>query len=67
MLVAALVGLAHPAAGNSTGHPGASGKQGLICNQPGCHSGGTAPLVRFEGNSQVPAGALATFRFVVKS
>jgi hypothetical protein len=30
-----------------------------------CHGGGEAPAVRFEGPGEVPAGAIATFRFVV--
>lgn len=51
----------------STGITGFSGKQGAICNQPGCHAGGVEPSVRFEGPAEVAPQAMATFRFVVRS
>lgn len=51
----------------STGITGVSGKQGAICNQPGCHAGGVAPSVRFEGPTQLEPQAIATFRFVIRS
>lgn len=53
------------AAAFSIGFTGASGKQGQICNQ--CHMGGTPPLVRFEGPSEMVAGSTATFRFIIES
>ena len=49
-----------------TGITGYSGETPEItCNL--CHSGGTAPMVHFEGPVQVAAGTVATFRFVVQS
>jgi hypothetical protein len=54
------------ASANSAGIFGYSGKtQNRICTQ--CHGGGTFPDVHFEGPTQVDAGALVTFRFVVKT
>jgi outer membrane protein assembly factor BamB len=49
----------------SSGIAGYSGKQGDTCNQ--CHSGGTAPVVRFEGPEQILPGAVGTFRFIVQT
>lgn len=64
--VAAAASLPAPAYAIQMGIVGFSGKQGETCNDD-CHSGGTAPLVRFEGPARTVVGALATFRFVVVS
>ncbi len=56
-----------PAAANSTGKIGASGKQGQNCNQFLCHGGGTPPRVSFTGPDTVDLGQMATFRFAVQS
>lgn len=67
----AVLGLvASSAWANSGGITGYSGNPesaggGAICTS--CHAGGTAPTVRFEGPSTVPAGTSATFRFFVHS
>jgi hypothetical protein len=53
------------ASANSSGIVGKSGKQGETCS--GHHTGGVAPVVRFEGPSIVAAEALVTFRFAVES
>jgi hypothetical protein len=50
---------------NSTGITGFSSKQGPICNT--CHSGGGFPEVSFEGPVTLSPGAMATYRFVVRS
>ena len=70
LLAVATMLAASSASATSTGIIGYSGNPeslagGHICND--CHSGGTAPAVHFEGPSQVPAGGMATFRFVVQS
>jgi hypothetical protein len=65
--------LAAPAAARTNGIVGYSGKNGgLYCSNAGlgCHatSAGTqAPLVRFEGPTQVDPGSQTTYRFVVTS
>lgn len=57
---------ARDADANSTGIVTYSGKApAQTCGN--CHSGGIAPLVRFEGPTQVDAGATATFTFFVTS
>ncbi len=58
---------ATPVLAFSTGITGVSGKQGAICNQPGCHAGGVEPSVRLEGPTELAPQAVATFRFVVRS
>lgn len=58
---------AAPAAANSTGKIGASGKQGQNCNQFLCHGGGTPPRVSFTGPDTVDLGQMATFRFAVQT
>jgi len=68
--IAAWIALQVPSAlASSTGIIGYSGKNGgTTCNtQAGCHSGGTAPLVHFEGPTELPLGMMATFKFVVQS
>jgi hypothetical protein len=67
-LTAAALGVMRPeiCEANSGGIMGFSGKQGgSICNL--CHGGGVAPLVEFQGPSEVAAGSTNTFRFVVRS
>ena len=64
-LVALANVMAQPASAFSAGRTGRSGKQGAICNE--CHSGGTAPIVEFEGPAQVLPGQPAMFRFLVRS
>jgi len=54
-----------PAAANSGGITGVSGKQGGICNS--CHGGGVAPDVSFIGPGEMAIGSSATFRFEVHS
>lgn len=50
----------------SAGISGYSGRQATrSCND--CHSGGKAPQVTIEGPTELAAGALASFRIVVKS
>jgi hypothetical protein len=73
-LAAALaVGLAAPAAARTNGIVGYSGKSdGLYCSNAGlgCHAtaaGTQAPLVHFEGPTQVDPGSQNTYRFVVTS
>jgi hypothetical protein len=62
-----------PAAARTTGIVGYSGQaDGLYCSNAGfgCHATATgtmAPLVRFEGPTQVDPGAEVTYRFVVTS
>jgi len=59
-----------PACAYSTGITLFSGKQGSTCNTvKGCHTDlpPQAPLVRFEGPTEVPIKMMATFRFVVHS
>ncbi|MGH7787767.1 MAG: choice-of-anchor V domain-containing protein [Candidatus Binatia bacterium] len=71
VLAVALLALTGPAAARTTGIFGYSGKSGgLYCSNAGfgCHaieSGTVAPLVRFEGPTQIEPGAEATYRFVV--
>ncbi len=55
-----------PAAAYNFGISGYSGKQGDTCESH-CHNGGVKPLVEFDGPQQVAPGALATFRFTVRS
>lgn len=64
--VAAWVACAPAGWAIQTGITGFSGKTGDTCNDS-CHSGGTTPLVRFEGPARIAVGSLATFRFVVVS
>ncbi len=47
------------------GITGYSGKQLFTCSQ--CHNDGIAPVVHFEGPTEVAAGDTATFGFVVQS
>ncbi|MGH7787766.1 MAG: choice-of-anchor V domain-containing protein [Candidatus Binatia bacterium] len=55
-----------PAAANSGGITGVSGRPGTsICNS--CHSGGVPPDVRFIGPGEMAVGSSATFRFEVAS
>lgn len=54
-----------PAYGFSGGINGYSGKLGHTCND--CHSGGVAPTVAFDGPTRVAAGAIAAYRFIVRS
>jgi hypothetical protein len=56
---------AAPSSAHSTGEIGHSGKQGATCNA--CHSGGSAPAVRFIGPDTIGAGETATFRFEAQS
>jgi hypothetical protein len=65
VVAAWVIGGAAPTLATSTGITSVSGKSGIICNA--CHSGGTAPLVRFEGPTEAEPGALLTFRFTVTS
>jgi len=74
LVVSLSVGVAAtPAAAKTTGIYGFSGMDmGLYCSNAGfgCHSAAAdtvAPLVRFEGPTQVDPGATATYRFVVTS
>jgi len=62
---AAVLLCATAAAAHSTGETGHSGKQRSTCNE--CHSGGTAPDVRFSGPQSVTAGDIVTYRFEVQS
>lgn len=64
-LVILLSLVAQPASASHTGITGRSGKQGVTCND--CHSGGTPPIVEFQGPAQVLAGQPAMFRFLVRS
>ncbi|MBI4514540.1 MAG: hypothetical protein HY699_01830 [Deltaproteobacteria bacterium] len=57
---------AQPLVASQDGIPGYSGKQGESCDDF-CHAEGQTPLVRFDGPNEVPAGALASFRFAVES
>lgn len=54
-----------PAAANSGGISGASGRQNQFCNS--CHKGGVVPDVRFIGPGEMAVGTSATFRFEVHS
>lgn len=63
--ISTLVVTATGAQGRSNGIAGYSGEDGFACDT--CHSGGTAPDVRFEGPTMVAAGQTALFRFVVRS
>ena len=63
--IAILLATGRPAAANSFGITGYSGKQGGNCTD--CHSGGVEPEVRFVGPTMVAPGEMATFRFEVIS
>src|SRR5262245_44405062 len=72
--VALIAGLAAtPAVARTTGIIGYSGKSGgLFCSNAGfgCHTtspGTKAPLVRFDGPTQVDPDSETTYRFVVTS
>lgn len=58
--------LCPPAArAHSGGQTGRSGRQGLACDL--CHRGGALPDVQFIGPAELTAGAVATYRFEVRS
>jgi hypothetical protein len=60
------VGFAATGFAHGTGVTGASGKSsGFFCN--GCHVGGTAPTVAFDGPTTMDRGSTATFSFTVAS
>jgi hypothetical protein len=72
LLVASAVALSSvallcpPAArAHSGGQTGRSGRQGLACDL--CHRGGALPEVQFIGPAELSAGAVATYRFEVRS
>src|SRR6185436_4668395 len=45
------------------GQTGASGKQGMFCNQ--CHTGGTAPTVTITGPATLMVGASSTYTVTI--
>jgi len=49
--------------GRSAGITGASGKQGMFCNQ--CHAGGTAPTVTLSGPSSLLPGGSSTYTVTI--
>jgi hypothetical protein len=65
-LLAAAISLPATVWARPEGITGYSGKQGETCTDR-CHSGGTPPMVHFEGPTALEVGAMATFRFVVES
>ncbi len=50
---------------NSTGLAGYSGKSGFNCNI--CHSGGSVPVVAFDGPAAMNPGQTSTFTFTVSA
>jgi hypothetical protein len=48
---------------SSGGITGRSGKQGSSCN--GCHSGGGAPTVAFDGPTELATGEVGTYTFTI--
>lgn len=66
LLLSLCAGSASTGFANSDGVIGASGKNsGFYCRN--CHAGGTVPTVAFEGPTVMGPGAIATFKFTVKS
>jgi hypothetical protein len=60
LALSAIAGIAYAHSGGITG---ASGKQGVICND--CHQGGKTPAVRLVGPGSLDAGEIAVYKFYI--